>query len=176
MPWEVARDRLRVLQARGLAESGVWEPFYVELSDILRRYVEQVSAELPGVRLLFMQSNGGLTAPEALRASNAVLSGPAGGLVATARIAEASGRRRLIAFDMGGTSTDVALYDGALPQRFETGIAGVMLESFIEAGRQDIVAGQPLVYGQSVTDACMSWDTTATLLTELAAATHARRG
>ena len=57
----------------------------------------------------------------------------------------------------------------------ETGIAGVMLESFIEPGRQDIVPGQPLVYGQSVTDACMSWDTTATLLTELAGATHARR-
>ena len=76
------------------------------------------------VRLEFMQSNGGLVAPEAFRACNAVLSGPAGGLVATARIAESLGRRRLIAFDMGGTSTDVALYDGAMPQRFETSHRG----------------------------------------------------
>jgi 5-oxoprolinase (ATP-hydrolysing) len=80
-------------------------------------------------RLEFMQSNGGLVAPDAFRASNAVLSGPAGGLVATARIAESMDRRRLIAFDMGGTSTDVALYDGALPQRFETNIAGVRLQA-----------------------------------------------
>ncbi|HEY8265076.1 MAG TPA: hydantoinase B/oxoprolinase family protein, partial [Steroidobacteraceae bacterium] len=63
------------------------------------------------------------------RACNAVLSGPAGGLVATARIAEVRDRRRLIAFDMGGTSTDVALYDGALPQRFETNVAGIRLQA-----------------------------------------------
>ena len=76
-----------------------------------------------------MQSNGGLAAPEEFRACNAVLSGPAGGLVATARIAADSGRPRLIAFDMGGTSTDVALYDGALPRRFETSVAGVRLQA-----------------------------------------------
>jgi 5-oxoprolinase (ATP-hydrolysing) len=76
-----------------------------------------------------MQSNGGLVAPEGFRACNAVLSGPAGGLVATARVAEARGQRRLIAFDMGGTSTDVALFDGALPQRFETAVAGVRLQA-----------------------------------------------
>ena len=103
------------------------------LSPLLARYVRAFRAALgerhAGVRLEFMQSNGGLAAPEAFRACNAVLSGPAGGLVATERIAEASGRPRLIAFDMGGTSTDVALYDGALPQRFETGIAGVRLQA-----------------------------------------------
>ena len=103
------------------------------LSPLLARYVRAFRAGLgerhAGVRLEFMQSNGGLAAPEAFRACNAVLSGPAGGLVATGRIAEASGRPRLIAFDMGGTSTDVALYDGALPQRFETGIAGVRLQA-----------------------------------------------
>src|SRR5688500_15765451 len=76
-----------------------------------------------------MQSNGGLVAPASFRACNAVLSGPAGGLVATARIAEASARPKLIAFDMGGTSTDVALYDGALPQRYETLVAGVRLQA-----------------------------------------------
>ncbi|HEU5468448.1 MAG TPA: hydantoinase B/oxoprolinase family protein [Steroidobacteraceae bacterium] len=103
------------------------------LSPLLGRYVRDFRAGLgerhSGARLEFMQSNGGLAAPENFRACNAVLSGPAGGLVATARIAERLGRPRLIAFDMGGTSTDVALYDGALPQRFETAIAGVRLQA-----------------------------------------------
>ena len=103
------------------------------LSPLLARYVRAFRAGLgerhAGARLEFMQSNGGLAAPEAFRACNAVLSGPAGGLVATGRIAKESGRSRLIAFDMGGTSTDVALYDGALPQRFETGVAGVRLQA-----------------------------------------------
>jgi len=103
------------------------------LTPLLGRYVREFRAGLGprhhGARLEFMQSNGGLVAPESFRACNAVLSGPAGGLVATARIAESLGRRRLIAFDMGGTSTDVALYDGAMPQRFETGVAGVRLQA-----------------------------------------------
>ena len=103
------------------------------LTPLLARYVREFRAGLGprqrDVRLEFMQSNGGLVAPEAFRACNAVLSGPAGGLVATARIAEASARPKLIAFDMGGTSTDVALYDGALPQRFETLVAGVRLQA-----------------------------------------------
>ena len=103
------------------------------LSPLLARYVRAFRAGLgerhAGARLEFMQSNGGLVAPGGFRACNAVLSGPAGGLVATARIAGAQGRRRLVAFDMGGTSTDVALYDGALPQRFETSVAGVRLQA-----------------------------------------------
>jgi 5-oxoprolinase (ATP-hydrolysing) len=103
------------------------------LTPLLARYVRAFRAGLgerhAATRLEFMQSNGGLVAPAAFRACNAVLSGPAGGLVATARIAQAQDRRRLIAFDMGGTSTDVALYDGALPQRFETTVAGVRLQA-----------------------------------------------
>ena len=103
------------------------------LTPLLGRYVREFRAALGprhrGVRLEFMQSNGGLIAPEVFRACNAVLSGPAGGLVATARIAESLDRRRLIAFDMGGTSTDVALFDGAIPRRFETVVAGVRLQS-----------------------------------------------
>ena len=103
------------------------------LTPLLARYVRAFRSGLGerhgGTRLEFMQSNGGLVAPESFRACNAVLSGPAGGLVAAARIAEQQGRRRLIAFDMGGTSTDVALYDGALPQRFETQVAGVRLQA-----------------------------------------------
>jgi 3-deoxy-7-phosphoheptulonate synthase len=58
----------------------------------------------------------------------------------------------------------------------ESGIAGVMLESFLVAGRQDLVPGRPLVYGQSITDACMSWDTTVSVLDGLASAVAARRG
>ncbi len=103
------------------------------LTPLLARYVRAFRAGLggrhAGTRLEFMQSNGGLVAPGSFRACNAVLSGPAGGLVAAARIAQRQGRRRLIAFDMGGTSTDVALYDGALPQRFETQVAGVRLQA-----------------------------------------------
>jgi 5-oxoprolinase (ATP-hydrolysing) len=103
------------------------------LTPLLARYVRAFRAGLgerhAAARLEFMQSNGGLVQPAAFRACNAVLSGPAGGLVATARVAESRDRRRLIAFDMGGTSTDVALYDGALPQRFETSVAGVRLQA-----------------------------------------------
>jgi 5-oxoprolinase (ATP-hydrolysing) len=103
------------------------------LTPLLARYVRAFRAALGArharTRLEFMQSNGGLVAPERFRACNAVLSGPAGGLVAASRIAGRTGRRRLIAFDMGGTSTDVALHDGELPQRFETQVAGVRLQA-----------------------------------------------
>ncbi|MBM4218788.1 MAG: 5-oxoprolinase [Gammaproteobacteria bacterium] len=103
------------------------------LMPLLGRYVRAFRAGLgerhSEAQLEFMQSNGGLVGAEGFRACNAVLSGPAGGLVATARIAGCTGRRRLIAFDMGGTSTDVALYDDALPQRFETEVAGVRLQA-----------------------------------------------
>ena len=103
------------------------------LTPLLGRYVREFRAALgrrhQHVPLQFMQSSGGLVAPESFRACNAVLSGPAGGLVATARIAARHGRHRLVAFDMGGTSTDVSLYDGALPQRFETQVAGVRLQA-----------------------------------------------
>jgi 5-oxoprolinase (ATP-hydrolysing) len=103
------------------------------LTPLLARYARRFRAGLGAryrdVPLQFMQSNGGLVAPDAFRASNAILSGPAGGLVGTARAGAALGRSRLIAFDMGGTSTDVALYDGGCPQRYETTIAGVRLQT-----------------------------------------------
>ncbi len=103
------------------------------LTPLLARYASRVREGLGerfrNTTLQFMQSNGGLVAPEAFRASNAVLSGPAGGLVGTARAGRALGRSRLIAFDMGGTSTDVALYDNGCPQRYETTIAGVRLQT-----------------------------------------------
>jgi 5-oxoprolinase (ATP-hydrolysing) len=99
------------------------------LSPILRRYVEQVAAELQGVRLYFMQSNGGLAEAHRFQGKDAILSGPAGGIVGAARTAGMAGIDRIIGFDMGGTSTDVALYDGAFERAFETAVAGVRMRA-----------------------------------------------
>ena len=78
------------------------------LSPILRRYVEQVASQMPslkqGSRLMFMQSNGGLTDANFFHGKDAVLSGPAGGVVGMARVSQAAGYQRVIGFDMGGTS------------------------------------------------------------------------
>jgi len=99
------------------------------LSPILRRYVEQVSGELGGTRLYFMQSHGGLAEAGAFRGKDAVLSGPAGGIVGAVRTAAMAGLDRIIGFDMGGTSTDVALYAGAFERAFETEVAGVRMRA-----------------------------------------------
>jgi len=99
------------------------------LSPILRRYVDQVAAELPGVRLYFMQSSGGLTEAGHFQGKDAILSGPAGGIVGAARTAAMGGFDRIIGFDMGGTSTDVALYAGAFERAFETEVAGVRMRA-----------------------------------------------
>ena len=99
------------------------------LSPILRRYVERVAAELEGVRLFFMQSNGGLADAASFQGKDAILSGPAGGIVGAARTAAMAGLDRIISFDMGGTSTDVALYAGGFERAFETAVAGVRLRA-----------------------------------------------
>ena len=99
------------------------------LSPILRRYVQQVASELGGVRLYFMQSNGGLAQADRFQGKDAILSGPAGGIVGAARTAAMGGLHRIIGFDMGGTSTDVALYDGAFERAFETEVAGVRMRA-----------------------------------------------
>jgi hypothetical protein len=99
------------------------------LSPILRRYVDQVAAELPSVRLYFMQSSGGLTEAGHFQGKDAILSGPAGGIVGAARTAAMGGFERIIGFDMGGTSTDVALYAGAFERAFETEVAGVRMRA-----------------------------------------------
>ncbi|MCX8006225.1 MAG: 5-oxoprolinase, partial [Burkholderiaceae bacterium] len=99
------------------------------LSPILRRYVEQVAAELPGVRLLFMQSNGGLTDAHRFQGKDAILSGPAGGIVGMVRASLAAGFERVIGFDMGGTSTDVSHYAGEFERSFETMVAGVRVRA-----------------------------------------------
>jgi 5-oxoprolinase (ATP-hydrolysing) len=99
------------------------------LSPILRRYVEQVAAELPGVKLYFMQSSGGLAEASSFQGKDAILSGPAGGIVGAARTAGMAGFDRIIGFDMGGTSTDVALYAGEFERAFETQVAGVRMRA-----------------------------------------------
>jgi len=99
------------------------------LSPILRRYVDQVASELGGTRLYFMQSSGGLADAASFQGKDAILSGPAGGIVGAARTAEMAGLNRIVGFDMGGTSTDVALYDGAFERAFETAVAGVRMRA-----------------------------------------------
>ncbi len=110
------------------------------LSPILRRYVEQVTREMPGVKLFFMQSSGGLTDAHTFQGKDAILSGPAGGIVGMARTAElafgklgkegeADGPLKVIGFDMGGTSTDVSHYAGEFEREFETQVAGVRLRA-----------------------------------------------
>jgi 5-oxoprolinase (ATP-hydrolysing) len=99
------------------------------LSPILRRYVEQVAGEMPGVKIFFMQSSGGLTDAHAFQGKDAILSGPAGGIVGMARTAELAGMERVIGFDMGGTSTDVSHYAGEFEREFETQVAGVRMRA-----------------------------------------------
>ncbi len=99
------------------------------LSPILRRYVEQVASELGAVRLLFMQSNGGLTDARRFQGKDAILSGPAGGIVGAVRTSAAAGFERIIGFDMGGTSTDVSHYAGEFEREFETRVAGVRMRA-----------------------------------------------
>ncbi len=99
------------------------------LSPVLRRYVEQVSAELPGVRLLFMQSHGGLADALHFQGKDAILSGPAGGIVGVSRASARSGFDRVIGLDMGGTSTDVSHFAGELEREYETLVAGVRIRA-----------------------------------------------
>ncbi len=97
------------------------------LSPVLRRYVDRVAGALGETPLAFMQSSGGLADASAFQGKDAILSGPAGGVVAAARTAEAAGVDRVIGFDMGGTSTDVMLYAGQFERAFDTEVAGVEL-------------------------------------------------
>jgi 5-oxoprolinase (ATP-hydrolysing) len=99
------------------------------LSPILRRYVDQVAAQMPGVPLFFMQSSGGLTQAQRFQGKDAILSGPAGGIVGMVRTAVQAGHEKVIGFDMGGTSTDVSHYAGEFERAFETQVAGVRMRA-----------------------------------------------
>src|SRR5215831_3236138 len=103
------------------------------LSPILRRYVAQVDRDLDArrsaARLMFMMSSGGLTAAELFQGKDAILSGPAGGVVGMAETGRQARLHRLIGFDMGGTSTDVSHFDGEYERAFETEVAGVRMRA-----------------------------------------------
>ena len=99
------------------------------LSPILRRYVDRVDAELGNTRLMFMQSNGGLTDARLFQGKDSILSGPAGGVVGMVQTAAQAGFEKVIGFDMGGTSTDVSHYDGVYERAFETQVAGVRMRA-----------------------------------------------
>jgi len=97
------------------------------LSPVLRRYVDGLRKALPGIPVFFMQSNGGLVDAVRFQGKNAILSGPAGGIIGAAKVAARAGINRVIGFDMGGTSTDVTHFAGELERRFETEVAGVRI-------------------------------------------------
>ena len=104
------------------------------LSPVLRRYVNQVESSLAKnehekVRLMFMQSNGGLADAKVFQGKDAILSGPAGGVVGMCRTAELSKITKLIGFDMGGTSTDVTHFNGEFERIFETQVSGVRIRA-----------------------------------------------
>jgi 5-oxoprolinase (ATP-hydrolysing) len=99
------------------------------LSPILRRYVDRVAELMPGVPLFFMQSSGGLTQAHRFQGKDAILSGPAGGIVGMAQTGQAAGHSRLIGFDMGGTSTDVSHFAGEYERAFDTEVGGVRVRA-----------------------------------------------
>ena len=99
------------------------------LSPVLKRHAERVAEQLGDVQLQFMKSDGGLTDVTRFAGKDAILSGPAGGIVGCVRTAQMAGFERVIGFDMGGTSTDVSHFKGDFERSFETTIAGVRLRT-----------------------------------------------
>ncbi|NER21046.1 MAG: hydantoinase/oxoprolinase family protein [Symploca sp. SIO1C2] len=97
------------------------------LTPILRRYVNQVASQLPGVRIMFMKSDGGLVAAEKFQGKDSILSGPAGGIVGAVQTSKRAGFESVITFDMGGTSTDVAHFKGEYERQLDSEIAGARM-------------------------------------------------
>lgn len=126
----VSHDVSPLMKLVGRGDTTVVDAY---LSPILRRYVEQVADELnvanSSTRLMFMQSSGGLTAADLFQGKDAILSGPAGGVVGAVETSALAGHHKVIGFDMGGTSTDVSHYDGQLERAFETEVAGVRMRA-----------------------------------------------
>jgi 5-oxoprolinase (ATP-hydrolysing) len=136
----VSHDVSPLIKLVGRGDTTVVDSY---LSPILRRYVAQVAEDLisrsgarkggPGgggeTKLMFMMSSGGLTAADLFRGKDAILSGPAGGVVGMAETGRAAGFSRLIGFDMGGTSTDVSHFAGEYERAFETEVAGVRMRA-----------------------------------------------
>ena len=122
-----SHETSRLMKLVGRGDTTVVDAY---VSPILRRRVDALAQALgANVRLSFMQSNGGLAAARAFQGKDAILSGPAGGIVGMARAATEAGFDRVIGFDMGGTSTDVSHYAGEYERCFETVVAGVRLRA-----------------------------------------------
>jgi 5-oxoprolinase (ATP-hydrolysing) len=121
-----SHDVIPLIRLVGRGDTTVADAY---LSPLLWRYIQGLRQELGDTRLMFMQSNGGLASAEFFRGRDSILSGPAGGVVGMARTAEAAGLQRLIGFDMGGTSTDVSLYEGEFERAQDNLIAGVRIRA-----------------------------------------------
>src|SRR5436305_6123601 len=132
----VSHDDSTLIKFVGRGDTTVVDAY---LSPVIRRYVAQVAAELNAspsstqsehsVPLMFMMSSGGLTMADLFNGKDAILSGPAGGVVGMAETGRQAGFERLIGFDMGGTSTDVSHFDGEYERAFETELAGVRMRA-----------------------------------------------
>jgi 5-oxoprolinase (ATP-hydrolysing) len=121
------------------------------LSPILKRYVDRISSELGNVsrdsgKLMFMQSNGGLTEAKSFQGKNSILSGPAGGIVGAVQTSLQAGFQKIISFDMGGTSTDVAHYAGSYERSLSTEVAGVRLSTPMMAIHTVAAGGGSLLF------------------------------
>ena len=122
----VSHETSPLMKLVGRGETTVVDAY---LSPILRRYVDGVAGQLGDVRLRFMQSHGGLTDARLFRGKDAILSGPAGGVVGAVAVSRRAGFDKVIGFDMGGTSTDVSHYAGELERSYETMVGGVRLRA-----------------------------------------------
>ncbi len=122
----VSHETSPLMKLVGRGETTVVDAY---LSPVLRRYVDGVAARLGAVRLRFMQSHGGLTDAALFRGKDAVLSGPAGGVVGAVAVSRRAGFDKVIGFDMGGTSTDVSHYAGELERSYESAVGGVRLRA-----------------------------------------------
>ncbi|MEO0997487.1 MAG: hydantoinase/oxoprolinase family protein [Pseudomonadota bacterium] len=142
----VSSDCAPMIRALPRAQTTLLDAY---LTPVLRRYLDRVDTTLRDAGappLLVMQNHGGLIHGSRVAGKDAVLSGPAGGVVAAAAAAKVAGFERLIGFDMGGTSTDVAAIDGAPALSYDTEIDGVPLATpvmdihTIAAGGGSIIA------------------------------------
>ncbi len=122
------------------------------LTPILRRYVDHVASQLPNVQLMFMKSDGGLVAAEQFHGKDSILSGPAGGIVGAVQTSKRAGFKKIVTFDMGGTSTDVAHYAGEYERELDSEIAGARMRvpvlsiNTIAAGGGSILAFDGMSY------------------------------
>ena len=97
------------------------------LTPILRRYIDRITDQLPDTQLMFMKSDGGLVSAVDFQGKDSILSGPAGGIVGAVQTSKRAGFKRIVTFDMGGTSTDVAHYAGEYERELDSEIAGARM-------------------------------------------------